>query len=379
MKGRGDEAMAEFRKAIGFDPKYAPAHNGLGLVLRDKGQRDDAIAEFRKAIGLDPKSAEIHSNLGLVVRDRTQAVAEFRLAIELDPKLSAAHNNLGSALRDLGELDEAILEYQLACKLDPKNGLGHYNLANARRDKGQVVEAVAEYRTAIDLWPNYAEAHCNLGHVLREQGDFAGALAELKRGDEIGSRSKDWQYQYQSKLWVKHCERLTELDQRLPAILKGEAQPASVAERLEFARVCKIKKLYAAAVKLYSDSFSTDPKLAEYLNTLYRFNAACSAAMAGAGQGNDDGTLDDQEKARFRRQAVEWLLADLLACTKSIASGDAHYRALVEQHLQPWQQNRDLASLRDAEALAKLPAAEREACRKLWADVAALLQKARGK
>jgi hypothetical protein len=36
----------------------------------------------------------------------------------------------------------------------------------------------------------------------------------------------------------------------------------------------------------------------------------------------------------------------------------------------------DLAGLPEAAALAKLPAEEREACRKLWADVDALLQRA---
>jgi hypothetical protein len=36
-------------------------------------------------------------------------------------------------------------------------------------------------------------------------------------------------------------------------------------------------------------------------------------------------------------------------------------------------QNPDLAAIHDPDAVAKLPAAEQEACKKLWADVAALL------
>jgi hypothetical protein len=42
----------------------------------------------------------------------------------------------------------------------------------------------------------------------------------------------------------------------------------------------------------------------------------------------------------------------------------------------PWQSDADLAGLRDKDALAKLPIPEQEACRRLWADVAALLQRA---
>ncbi len=43
-----------------------------------------------------------------------------------------------------------------------------------------------------------------------------------------------------------------------------------------------------------------------------------------------------------------------------------------------WQQDTDLAGIRDAAALAKLPADEQKACTQLWADVAALLKKASG-
>jgi hypothetical protein len=44
--------------------------------------------------------------------------------------------------------------------------------------------------------------------------------------------------------------------------------------------------------------------------------------------------------------------------------------------LRYWQHDLDLAGIRDAAMLAKLPAEERAACEKLWADVAALLKKA---
>jgi hypothetical protein len=56
-------------------------------------------------------------------------------------------------------------------------------------------------------------------------------------------------------------------------------------------------------------------------------------------------------------------------------SGKPADRAAVQQALRHWQEDSDLAGIRDAAALAKLPAEERTACEKLWADVAALLQK----
>jgi hypothetical protein len=47
-------------------------------------------------------------------------------------------------------------------------------------------------------------------------------------------------------------------------------------------------------------------------------------------------------------------------------------RALVRS----WRTDPELAGLRDPAAVAKLPADEQQACKKLWADVAALLEKA---
>jgi hypothetical protein len=50
----------------------------------------------------------------------------------------------------------------------------------------------------------------------------------------------------------------------------------------------------------------------------------------------------------------------------------------VRQTLQHWQHDPDLAGIRDAAGLTKLPEAEREACRRLWADVDALLKRTGG-
>jgi hypothetical protein len=72
------------------------------------------------------------------------------------------------------------------------------------------------------------------------------------------------------------------------------------------------------------------------------------------------------------------LRADLALSTKQVEAGKSTERQVVQDRLRHWQQDSDLAGLRADPALAKLPAAEREACRQVWADVAALLKKAEG-
>jgi hypothetical protein len=116
--------------------------------------------------------------------------------------------------------------------------------------------------------------------------------------------------------------------------------------------------------------------MADNLQAGHRYNAACSAALAGCGKGADAGSLDDKERARLRRQALDWLRADLAAWAGQAAIDKDADRVRVRQKLGHWQRDPDLASLRDAPELAKLPAEEQEACRRLWADVKALLKQA---
>jgi len=165
----------------------------------------------------------------------------------------------------------------------------------------------------------------------------------------------------------------------LPRLLTGEDKPASAGEGLDVVAVCEHKRMYAAAARFAADAFAADPKLADFMPAQHRYNAACSAALAAAGQAADAAKTDDQERSRLRMQAFDWLRADLAYYTKLIASGPPNARSLVQQRMQHWQQDTDLAGLRDAAALAHIPAAERVACEKLWVDVAALLKKAEDK
>jgi eukaryotic-like serine/threonine-protein kinase len=55
------------------------------------------------------------------------------------------------------------------------------------------------------------------------------------------------------------------------------------------------------------------PQLAEDLRAGRRFNAACAAALAGCGRGDDGARLTEPELTALREQAREWLQLDLTA------------------------------------------------------------------
>jgi serine/threonine-protein kinase len=367
-----DDACDCYRRVIALDPKDAISHNNLGNALRAKGQLDQAITCFRKAIEVDPKYDSPHYNLGLALKVKGQldeAIACFRKAIEIDPRNADAHYVLGNALKANGQLDEAIACWRNAVEVEPRYTQAHYNLGIALKAKGQLDEAIACFRKAIEIDPIFAEAHCNLGHALMMRGDFAEALGPFRRGHELGNRRGNWKHH--SDAWVRDCERLIEREKELLRVLGGSSEPADARERIEWARLCIQTRRYVAAVRLSGEAFGADGQLANDLEAGDRYRAAAAAALAGIDQGRDAGNLTIEAKAALRRQALDWLKADLAAWR---SHGDEGRRARA---LASWQADKALAGFRDEKGLASLPEAERAAWRGLWADVAMLLKPAR--
>jgi tetratricopeptide (TPR) repeat protein len=379
-KGNLDGAIACCTKALELDPKCATAHNNLGAALHEQGDLKGAIACYRKAIALDPTKTKTHINLGLALDARGDfkgAMVCYKKALDLDPKFATAHDTLGTALYHQKDWKGAIACYKKALDLDPKFARAHNHLGLALEKQGDLKGAITHYQKAIDLDPKDGEAHCNLGYVLRAQGHFAQALQALKQGHAIGAKRADWRYP--SARWVEECQRLLDLDARLSAIDKGEAQAKDAADRLQLADLCvRYKKRYLAAVRFYIDAFAAKPKLTDDLQADHRYNAACAAALVVADQGADASKLDAKEKSRLCQQALAWLQDNLKGYTGQLDDLNAKQRADLQKTLQHWQQDADLASVRDADALTKLPEAERDSWRQLWADVASLLKRAAG-
>jgi serine/threonine-protein kinase len=378
-KGRPDQAIAAFRQAIRFKKDYPEAHYYLGIALNGKGQLVQAIAAFKQAIFFKKDYPEALNGLGSALGRQgrgDQALAAFRHAIRLKKDYPDAHFNLGNALAAKGLLDQAIAAYRQAICLKEDFPEAHHYLGRALHEKGRLDPAIAAFKQAIRIKKDFAEAHYDLGIALKDQGKFSDALKACRRGHELGSKRPGWPY-YASAKWVALIERLVALDRKLPPILGGKAVAANGEEALMLAWVClrPSRRLFAAAARFYTEGFKARPGLAENLGSGIRYSAACAAALAGGGQGQDAKKLNATERSRLRRQALDWLRADLAAWRKQLEKQNAKVRPLALQTLTNWQRDNDLAHVR-GKALAKLPSPERQPWRQLWADVEALRKSA---
>jgi len=273
-----------------------------------------------------------------------------------------------------GDVKGAIHHCRRALEINPKNKLACVNLGIALKTKGDLEGAIGYYRAALKIDPRFSRAHGALGQALLERGQFAEARAATTEGLKWLPSGDPLQDDLKREL--RRCEEMIARDKKLSAVRRGQTKPRDAAESAALASLAQqpYNQLHLTAVQLYREAFA-DPKLTDP-RTGNRYNAACSAALAGCGVGKDPEKTDNAERARLRGQALDWLRAELAAWGKVLEEDNAKDRQLARQELAHWLEDADLAGVR-GQALAKLPQAEQQPWRDLWTDVEKTLAKAR--
>jgi tetratricopeptide (TPR) repeat protein len=180
-RGKTEQAMAQYRKALEINPQYEDAYNNMGYALAALKRYPEAIAHYEAALRIRPKHTEVHNNLGNALADTgriDEAIQHYRIVLAQAPEHADAHNNLGIALAMKGELQEAIEHFQKAIRFKRNYASAHSNLGNAYAVQRKFAEAIAEYRESLRLNPDDAQAHNNLGNALAEQGQLDEAAKD---------------------------------------------------------------------------------------------------------------------------------------------------------------------------------------------------------
>ncbi len=420
-----DGAIAEYRQALALDRKLVGADRGLGFALAEKRDWDEAIAAYRRSLDLDPADVAVASGLSkaLLQSGRLEEACapggtpwkiNHRTTIPgMDTPNCAcswgkrrniiAHRK--ALLERFGNTTDPTIAERTgrACLLLPVTG-DELRQAAALADRAvaagpkhpyyvffTAAKGLAEYRrdhldSAID-WLGKAiagKAFMPARLVLAMAQHRRGQIEQARRTLAEAIQSYNWERTPVGNhdIWICHVLRREAealIVPNLAAFLRGDYQPGDNAERLELTMLCHFQLRPLAAVHLFVDAFAADPKLVDDVNANHRYNAACHAMRTGSGQGKDAAKIDDKERVGWRQQARDWLRADLSAYGKRLDGGKPEDRRFVQERLQHWQRDSDLAGLRDKESVARLPNEEQEACRKLWADVDALLRKAQEK
>jgi Flp pilus assembly protein TadD len=267
------------------------------------------------------------ANLQRMLGDLAGAERTCREGLERVPGHPQVLLGLGPVLLDRRDLEGAEAAYADAARGAPNDGGARYALALALMRRGKHAEALRAYETSEKL--------ARPGSPLVET----------------------------ASLGAREAARRLALEPRLDGLISGADVPKSLEQSLDVVGMCEARGAYARAAALFLRSFQ-DPSVVVMAGAFHR--AATSAALAASGAGSDAPSLDEAARGRWRTQAIEWLRLTLRRIDEERTARPRleTLHAITRLRLDP-----ALSSLREPEALASLPVAERKALVEFWAEV----------
>lgn len=175
------------------DPKRpykeeAIQHYNRGHDLHQQGFFNQAISEYRAALGADDRMEEAYTNLGLIYaaqRNYAKAQESFKKSLQLNPNRPNALNGLGTVLYARNRFDEAMAKWREAVQMDPKFASAYYNMGNALENEKDFKGAIDAYATALKVAPTMADAYYRIGSIYAKQKHVAQADVLLSKAIQL--------------------------------------------------------------------------------------------------------------------------------------------------------------------------------------------------
>ena len=188
LKGKYDEAIREYHIVLRLEEDHWKARFRLADALAKNGQLDEAISYYQKIIVLQPGDAEVYNNFALALVKKgkiNEAIEYYNKCLEIKPDSVEVLNNLGNAFLEQEKFDEAVVRFKKALELKPDFAETHYNLANVLRQMGQIDKAAVYYQEALQLGPDNIDAYVGLGLVFAQQKKYDQAIANFRKVIEL--------------------------------------------------------------------------------------------------------------------------------------------------------------------------------------------------
>jgi tetratricopeptide (TPR) repeat protein len=149
------DAVGEFDQAIPSYPRDAELYYHRGNAQLAAGRGDQALADYEKAVGLAPNEAIYLASRGMawhrVRNDVAKAMVDFGEAIRIDPKCHTAWYHRGLLDHEQGHLEgaEQDLRRATSSRATPE---GCVALGRVLHDRGEYDKALALFRGALEIY-----------------------------------------------------------------------------------------------------------------------------------------------------------------------------------------------------------------------------------
>ena len=313
---RGEEAVAELRRAVLLKPEFSHAGQALAVLLRAKGDNagaahadiagvdassrepallraavamqegrlDEAEAQLRArlaALPADPATLRLLGEVRWRQGDIDDAVPLLRAAVARAPAFAAARELLARILSMGPDVGEALDHAGRLLADDPENG-GHAMLkASLLVRIGDQKGALALYRSILERDPGRPRVWLNLGHVEKTIGNQAAAIEAYRRAAALDPANGEAWWSLANLKTVK-LERadIAAMRAALPHDAVGDDRAEDVAQ------------LHFALGKAYEDLSWDDPSAAESAFAHYARGNALRRSMLDYDSARTDSAVD---------------------------------------------------------------------------------------
>lgn len=190
-EGRLDEAQKIFEKCIVINPRFADAHNDLGVIAEQKGKPRKAVKLYRKAIQYNPKYQDAYLNLarayfGAGRIDMAWDWIETILKLNPDGRVYAyaAFLQMKAGRLDVAQrlLEQGFDRYPVSARLCYTQGLLHIR-------QGRLALAVEDLTSAVRYAPKWFSPYNDLGVVYFMQKKYALSRDALEQARALSPRN----------------------------------------------------------------------------------------------------------------------------------------------------------------------------------------------
>jgi TolA-binding protein len=173
-KGKGDEAIEHYLRALSYSPNYYPAHNNLGSAYLARRDFTEAEAQFEAALKANQNDVEAYFNLSnvLLLRQRySEAEHELEEGLQRRPDSSFGHFLQGLLYSRTGRPELAEKSLQSAVQLDPKMSQAYLQLVNLYLQQKRTTEAISQLEAYLKAFPDSAYSPKARETLKRLQGN----------------------------------------------------------------------------------------------------------------------------------------------------------------------------------------------------------------
>jgi tetratricopeptide (TPR) repeat protein len=156
-RGKSDEAIQHYEKALSDSPNFYPAHNNLGSIYLARQNFERAQTHFEAALKTNQNDVEAYFNLAnvlLMTKRYPDAEREINEGLQRRPDSAFGHFLQGLLYSRTARPELAEKSLQRALQLDPKMPQPYLQLVNLYLQQKRAPDAIAELEAYLKVFPD---------------------------------------------------------------------------------------------------------------------------------------------------------------------------------------------------------------------------------